>query len=139
MVPPGQLDELTVLLDGVAFPHGFAAAHGRMQHWVHGQEPSRIEGGPEQLRFEMPEKNRPASSIEDRDVHPLGFILEVPGGAVSRELAGQARDRSLPQAPRHRALARIPSPVRWANQNTHEYSLLSEIKDHRAKKIKKKN
>jgi hypothetical protein len=51
----GQLDELTVFVDGVAFTTGFAAAQGRMQHLVFGLAPARIEGGQEHRSSEMTE------------------------------------------------------------------------------------
>jgi hypothetical protein len=50
---PGQLKELTVIVEGVASINGFAAAQRRMQHLVFGPAPARIEGGPEHRSSEM--------------------------------------------------------------------------------------
>ena len=61
VVAPGQLSQLTVIVDGVAFTSGLSVASRRMQYMVPDAVPARIEGGSGQI---VPErmKNRPTHS-----------------------------------------------------------------------------
>ena len=52
---PGQLFELTVIVDGVFFTDGFAAANRRTQDVVLGPVPTRIEGSPGQRPLDQHE------------------------------------------------------------------------------------